>query len=204
MAEDPTYDIQLEADSINTALLQVHAASASVVDSSDNMVRASAIRAELDAEAADRAAGDAALSADIVTSKEDIHFAQVRGTDNSNNLSSTDFSKGDITVDLGANRVYFNKTGIWRISGKGALSELNQETATIWRYYTINDIQGSGTKRCFLYLLESGEVQEDDRTIVAGSERMENLTSGDYFKVGDTRGDASSDWIYNFEYIGAV
>ena len=61
MAEDPTYDIQLEADSINTALLQVHAASASVVDSSDNMVRASAIRAALDTEAANRAAGDAAL-----------------------------------------------------------------------------------------------------------------------------------------------
>ena len=43
MAEDPTYDIQLEAEQINTALRQVHGADLFPSETSDNMVRSGGV-----------------------------------------------------------------------------------------------------------------------------------------------------------------
>ena len=62
MAEDPTYDIPLEADQISTALQQVHNAhSSSVPADSDNMVRSRAVSTAIQTEATARSSADTAL-----------------------------------------------------------------------------------------------------------------------------------------------
>lgn len=123
MAEEPTYDIQLEASAINTAILQVHAASPTVVDSSDNMVRASAIRAELDAEAADRAvlAGRVTTLENIpVLGAPQISF-YVGGTDSINTSGYLPLNDGILRFDdaisasLSSTKITV-PAGSWRIS----------------------------------------------------------------------------------------
>jgi len=71
MAEDPTYDIPLEAEQISTALQQVHAADTVPTTDSDKMVRSGAVAQAIATETSARSAADTALDGRI-TALEDV------------------------------------------------------------------------------------------------------------------------------------
>jgi len=206
MAEDPTYDIQLEAEQINNALLQVHNADSTPTAASDNMVRSSGVKQALQTEQTARIDGDAALQSQVDTLVGNVHFAQVRGNPQGENLQTTDFSSGDITVDLGADRVTFNKTGVWRISGSlNSVASTSASSPNIAFGYKIN-----GSNREYFYRIEVEDMGSTaNRDFGGGASYLVNLNSGDYFSPGDNAGMVSgvtnnNKAIYNFEYIGTV